>query len=193
MPSHPPLTTAGYDIIGDIHGQAGKLRRLLERMRYVERQGVYSHAHRQVIFVGDFIDRGPRQWETLQVARAMIEQDHALAVLGNHEFNALAWTTADPEDPTTYLRSHTPKNHRQHAAFLAEVGQDSTRYTQALDWFWSLPVYLDLPELRIIHAWSPSSNPSSSGLGRVMVSTGTCVSSKNNWGSSLLGLGVRRR
>lgn len=152
MPSHRPLTTAGYDIIGDIHGQAGKLRRLLEGMGYVERQGVYSHAHRQVIFVGDFIDRGPRQWETLQIARAMVEQDQALAVLGNHEFNALAWATTDPEDPTTYLRPHTSKNHRQHAAFLAEVGQDSTRYTQALDWFWSLPVYLDLPELRIIHA-----------------------------------------
>lgn len=152
MPSRPPLTTAGYDIIGDIHGQAGKLRRLLERMGYVERQGVYSHAQRQVIFVGDFIDRGPRQWETLQIARAMVEQGHALAVLGNHEFNALAWATADPEDPSAYLRPHTPKNHRQHAAFLAEVEQDSTRYTQALDWFWSLPVYLDLPELRIIHA-----------------------------------------
>ncbi|MEA1049527.1 hypothetical protein U5801_06880 [Lamprobacter modestohalophilus] len=52
-PRDAKLTTPGYDIIGDIHGQAAKLRRLLKLMGYVECDGVYHHPQRQVIFVAD--------------------------------------------------------------------------------------------------------------------------------------------
>jgi hypothetical protein len=46
-----------------------------------------------MIFVGDFIDRGPQQREVLRIARAMCEAGSASAVLGNHEFNAIGWAT----------------------------------------------------------------------------------------------------
>ena len=44
-----------YDIVGDIHGHADKLQRLLRRLGYEERDGIYRHASRQLMFVGDFI------------------------------------------------------------------------------------------------------------------------------------------
>ena len=47
-----------YDLIGDIHGHADELVELLERLGYVEINGVYRHANRSVIFCGDFVDRG---------------------------------------------------------------------------------------------------------------------------------------
>ena len=47
-----------YDIVGDIHGHADKLQRLLQRLGYDERDGIYRHASRQLVFVGDLIDRG---------------------------------------------------------------------------------------------------------------------------------------
>ena len=50
-----------YDIIGDVHGQAGKLEALLEAMGYRNHSGAYRHPSRKAIFVGDFVDRGPRQ------------------------------------------------------------------------------------------------------------------------------------
>ena len=86
-----------YDIVGDIHGHADKLERLLRRLGYEERDGIYRHASRQLIFVGDFIDRGAEIRRTLQLVRAMVDAGTARAVMGNHEFNALLYHTKGPE------------------------------------------------------------------------------------------------
>ena len=51
------MTSTHYDIIGDIHGYADPLHELLEKLGYKNKQGVFGHASRQVIFLGDFIDR----------------------------------------------------------------------------------------------------------------------------------------
>jgi RNA polymerase sigma factor (sigma-70 family) len=72
------------------------LRRLLRKMDYRDDDGVFRHSDRQVIFVGDFVDRGPEQLEVLHIARSMCDAGTALAVMGNHEFNALSW--AEPDD-----------------------------------------------------------------------------------------------
>lgn len=50
---------------------------------------------RQAIFVDDLIDRGPKQIESVRIARAMVTADSAQIVLGNHEFNADAYATPD--------------------------------------------------------------------------------------------------
>ncbi|MGY8796944.1 MAG: metallophosphoesterase [Woeseiales bacterium] len=47
---------AHYDIIGDIHGHAGELRALLEKLGYRRSGHGFRHDERQVVFVGDFID-----------------------------------------------------------------------------------------------------------------------------------------
>ena len=49
-----------YDIIGDLHGYAQTLENLLLKMDYVRKSGVYQHPFRKAVFVGDFIDRGPK-------------------------------------------------------------------------------------------------------------------------------------
>ncbi|MFP4695839.1 metallophosphoesterase [Thiohalospira sp.] len=148
--------TRKYDLIGDIHGHASQLRALLERLGYRECDGVWSHPERQVIFLGDFVDRGPEQVETVRIARAMVEAGSALAVMGNHEFNAVGFGTPDPDQPETYLRPHTDKNRDQHQFFLDEVGEGSPEHHAILDWFRTLPLYLDLPGLRVVHAcWHP--------------------------------------
>jgi hypothetical protein len=54
-----------YDLIGDIHGQAPELVRLLEKLSYLNVNGVWQHAERKVIFLGDFIDRGDHQQEVI--------------------------------------------------------------------------------------------------------------------------------
>lgn len=97
----------GYDVIGDIHGHADALRRLLIKLEYTEVEGAFRHDSRKAIFVGDFIDRGPNQREVLRIARKMCEAGSASAVLGNHEFNAIAWAT--PNGNGGYLREHSKK------------------------------------------------------------------------------------
>lgn len=151
-----------YDIIGDIHGHAEALEALLHKMGYRVSHGCWRHPGRQVIFVGDFIDRGPKQLETVDIARRMVDHGAALAVMGNHEFNAIAWHTPDPASPGEFLRPHNSpkwgdKNRQQHAAFLAEVEGKPGLYQEVIDWFMTLPLWLDLPGLRVVHAcWHAS-------------------------------------
>lgn len=150
-----------YDLIGDIHGHAEPLKRLLDTLGYREADGIWSHPEqRQVIFLGDFVDRGPHQVETVQIARAMVEAGTAIAVMGNHEFNAVAWATPDPDRPGEQLRTHNDKNRGQHQAYLEQVGEGSELHREHIAWFKTLPLYLDLEGLRVVHAcWhSPSIN-----------------------------------
>jgi len=49
----------GYDLIGDVHGCFLSLELLLSKLGYSKRNGVYSNPGRQVIFLGDILDRGP--------------------------------------------------------------------------------------------------------------------------------------
>ena len=85
-----------YDIIGDIHGRLDKLDALLRRLGYRERHGAWRHPDRTAVFVGDLIDRGPHQVATVDRVRRMVDAGAALCVMGNHEFNAIAWTTPEP-------------------------------------------------------------------------------------------------
>lgn len=144
-----------HDIIGDIHGQADKLEALLYRMGYRDNARCWRHPDRQAIFVGDFIDRGPDQMRTVSLVRRMVEAGTALAIMGNHEFNAIAWHTPDVRRPGEFLRPHNSrddKNRKQHVAFLAEVEQNANLHQSTIDWFLTLPLWLDLPELRVVHA-----------------------------------------
>ena len=93
-----------YDIIGDVHGHALELRALLDKMGYRESRGAYRHPSRTAIFVGDLVDRGPDNVEATTIARQMVEEGTARIVMGNHEFNAVAFHTEDPERPGEFLR-----------------------------------------------------------------------------------------
>ncbi|MEC7567061.1 MAG: metallophosphoesterase [Planctomycetota bacterium] len=139
-----------YDIIGDIHGHAEPLKQLLLKMDYAEVNHVFTHPQgRQVIYLGDFIDRGPAILETLKIAHAMVNNGTALAVMGNHEFNALAYHTSHPTEGYL-LRPHSTKNQHQHQATLDALS--SPQLSFYLDWFKTLPTHLQLPGLRIVHA-----------------------------------------
>ena len=111
-----------YDIIGDIHGQADKLEALLRTLGYRDTAGAWRHQERQAIFVGDFLDRGPAQVRSIDIARRMVDAGAALAVMGNHELNAIAWHTPDPRHPGDFLRSH----------FSAEMGREEPEAARRL-------------------------------------------------------------
>ena len=139
-----------YDIIGDIHGRADELEALLLKLGYRQQGTVYHHPERKAIFVGDFIDGKGQHKKTIDICRSMVEQGTALAVMGNHEFNAICYSI--PDGSGDYLRPHNEKNIRDHAEFIAEFPPGSHQHQETIDWFKRLPLFLDLGELRIIHA-----------------------------------------
>jgi len=138
-----------YDIIGDIHGHADALEALLIKLGYGLVKGVYQHRKNKVIFLGDFIDRGPQQREVIEIVKPMVEQGHALSVMGNHEFNAICYATSDKGGRV--LREHSEKNTAQHQAFLDAYPVAVERIT-IIDWFKTLPVYIETDGIRVIHA-----------------------------------------
>jgi hypothetical protein len=144
------MINSKYDVIGDVHGHAEVLNRLLRELGYCDDNGVFRHPDRRVIFVGDFVDRGPEQREVLHIARSMCDAGTALAVMGNHEFNALGW--AEPDGSGGFLRPHSQNNREQHEEFLRQIGEGSAAHKEALEWFQTLPVWLNLPGLRVVHA-----------------------------------------
>lgn len=141
-----------YDFIGDIHGYADHLKALLSKLGYRLKSGVYQHPSRKAIFLGDLIDRGPQQVETVNIVRSMVDAGNALIVVGNHEYNAVAYMTPDPDSPGEFLRPHTASNDRQHRTFLDQVGEGSSLHMEMVAWFKGLPIYLDEPGFRAVHA-----------------------------------------
>jgi len=139
-----------YDLIGDIHGYADELVELLDILGYEKAQGVYCHPERRVIFVGDFIDRGQKIRQVLEIVRPMVEAGHTLVVMGNHELNALAFHTEEPKESERYLRKRNTKNIRQHGQTILQLGDKEL--ANAIEWFRTLPMWLDLDGLRVVHA-----------------------------------------
>jgi len=102
-----------FDIIGDVHGCFDELTDLLKKLGYTIKQSpsfskenvsklpslqsklredldftVYTVTHpekRQVILVGDLIDRGPKNPEVLRLVMDMVATGIAFCVLGNHD------------------------------------------------------------------------------------------------------------
>ena len=139
-----------YDLVGDIHGQSPTLIRLLMKLSYEQIDGVWQHPDRKLIFLGDFVDRGKYQKEVIDIVRPMIEEGHALSVMGNHEYNAIAYYTEGQNGG--YLRSHNDMHNKQHAAFLTAYADDSAEKESVIEWFKTLPLWLDLDDLRVVHA-----------------------------------------
>ncbi len=145
----------GYDIIGDIHGCAGMLVSLLQTLGYRRDSGIFSHPGRTAVFVGDFIDRGEHNLDTLRIVKGMVDHGTALAVIGNHEYNALCYHTRDRSG--NFLRPHNSKNRSQHNMVLTEISKaGDSEWRLYLDWFLTLPLFIERDGLRVVHAcWDP--------------------------------------
>lgn len=154
-----------YDIVGDLHGQDQKFEALLKKMGYVPVGSGYRAPHgHQLVLLGDLIDRGPGQTRVLEIVRSMVEKGDAQCIMGNHEFNAIAYVTDDPHHPGEALRPNRGdsdkcrKNREQHAEFLAQVGEGSPAHRDWVQWFRSLPPFLELGGIRAVHGcWDQAS------------------------------------
>lgn len=62
--------------------------------------------------MGDYIDRGAQIKETLYIVRSMVDSGNAIALVGNHEYNAICFHF--PETNAGHLRKHSIQNILQH-------------------------------------------------------------------------------
>lgn len=147
------------DVIGDIHGYADKLTGLLIQLGYVHNGTYYEPpANHRALFIGDLIDRGSQQLAALEIVFAMLDANVADAVMGNHEYNALAFATLDPDSnfssdhPKQYLRKHNQTHTTQHEAFLAEIPFGSALHKHWLARLYEIPLWLETDYACFVHA-----------------------------------------
>lgn len=145
------MSLKNYDIIGDVHGFASLLKKLLKSMGYAKISGTWQHPERTAIFIGDFINRGPEIRETIQIVRQMTEAGYAQTILGNHEYSAILYHIKDSKG--MYLSRHIAGNRNQIQSTLTAFRGFELEWREHLKWFRTLPFYIDLGEIRIAHAY----------------------------------------
>ena len=142
-----------YDLIGDVHGCAHTLEHLLDTLGYRFQAGVWRHPERIALFLGDIIDRGPRIREALHIVHDMVEAGQAHCIMGNHEFNALGWSTpALPGSHKQFVREHTPRHARLLEETLSQFDQHPQDWHDFLAWFYTMPLFIDAGRFRMGHA-----------------------------------------
>ena len=145
------------DFIGDIHGHAVELETLLIDLGYDNTRGYFSHPEgRKVVFVGDYIDKGPKIRETLEIVKGMCDNKTADAVMGNHEYNAILFHTKNKKNGY-YYREHGENEIYQHHNTIEEFKDYSYEWSDYLEWFKTLPLFIETDNYRVVHAyWNQS-------------------------------------
>ncbi len=139
-----------FDIVGDVHGCFEELHELLAKLGYhvpqqvdqLSAQQIAAPEGRRVVFVGDFVDRGPRSMMVLKLVMTMVESGHALAVLGNHDDKFWRWLQGRKVSVAHGL-----------AGTIAEFEQEpSSMRAKLLTFFATLPAHLWLDSGRLVVA-----------------------------------------
>lgn len=149
---------AKIDFVADVHGYADHLEELLKKLGYRYRNGAYRHSDpdRMVVSVGDLMDRGPRQFDSIDIFRRMKDAGTGTALMGNHEHAAIGWIMPDELIPGNFLRKRSEKNYGQHKVFLDQVGEGSDLHRELVAWMMTMPIIFDGEGVRAAHAcWDP--------------------------------------
>ncbi len=115
-------------VIGDIHGCIEELRDLLD-LAALSRED-------EVIALGDFMDRGP---DSPSVLAFLKDSENTRSLKGNHERKHILASRG-------ILRPALSQR-------LARAQFDEERYSQALEYFESLPFYIELPDAILVHGF----------------------------------------
>ncbi|MFW6290200.1 MAG: metallophosphoesterase [Mariniphaga sp.] len=137
-----------YDIIGDVHGHAQLLKKMLNELGYKKTSSGYAHPERKAVFVGDFINRGPSIRKVIRTIRTMVENGNAYTILGNHELNSII----------SYIKRKNnlfQQNDISEFKTIYEFRNFPEEWKDHVRWLRSLPLFLELDGIRVVHAcWS---------------------------------------
>jgi serine/threonine protein phosphatase 1 len=122
-------------IIGDVHGHYDGLMTLLE--------AIAPDRHDQVYFLGDLIDRGPA---SAQVVDFVCNSSYS-CLLGNHE-QLMLEAFPNGRIYTPALQAWLYSGGKSTVASYGDAGI----LIEHLDWFRTLPFYLDLGDVWLVHA-----------------------------------------
>lgn len=129
--------------VGDVHGQSSKLFELMQSQDCIEDQYETAFINSHLVFVGDLANMPTNiQGDDLAVlrrVRSLTETNRAFCLMGNHELIAIKAQLGF----TTECDS---------GSFVDKVQKREDAALYWVEWFKTLPVYLDFGEIRAVHA-----------------------------------------
>jgi hypothetical protein len=147
---HPliqPLFDGPLDIIGDVHGEIDALLTLMHRLGY---DGRGLNPTRRLVFLGDLTDRGPDSPSVVKLVQSLVAAGRAQCILGNHDLNILLGEEKHDND-WFFGRAF-----RENGVVVPQVLADATTRDMVTGFFRTLPLALERPDLRVVHAcWQP--------------------------------------
>jgi hypothetical protein len=142
-----------FDFIGDIHGNATKFLKLIEKLGYVKSVNGWMHPeNRQVIILGDFINVGRESKKVLSVLHELWEKNIAFILVGNHEY----FLTLNYFKTGNSLFKSTVFN--EYDLLLKEYHGNYNELINEIEWFSLLPLYLETDKFRAVHAYWNNEN-----------------------------------
>lgn len=121
-------------IIGDVHGHYEALLVLLNEIAPNDSDAVY--------FLGDLIDRGPQSAQVVE----FVKKNHYRCLLGNHEQMLLQVMASQMMTSEIFQDWLYCGGYQTLLSYNYKVSQDH------LDWMKTLPLYLDLGDIWLVHA-----------------------------------------
>ena len=142
--------------VGDIHGMYDKLIALMEKVKFNPEQDL-------LIFLGDYIDRGPHSLECLDYVMALNKQypEWVIPLLGNHEYMCVGYILCEKYDFGRELLPDFRIDLVLSYAWSDNGGEDTYRKLKTLEkcelekrlrWLAGLPIYYQVNDYFFCHA-----------------------------------------
>lgn len=159
-PDIPPRPDEPLVVIGDIHGRADLLERLLARLDK-------EHADARKVFVGDYVDRGPNSRNVLDRLQNLPE---AICLRGNHEEMMLGFVDNPAIHADRWFRNGGRETLESYEIVLeseptagaiqaASARLADTLTIHTLDWLRALPLYWRSGNVVVAHAGPSPTEP----------------------------------
>lgn len=142
-----PLFDGPLDVVGDVHGEIEALGVLLRHLGY-SAHGIHPRG-RRLVFLGDLTDRGPDSPAVVRLVGPLIERGLAQCVLGNHELNLLLGLR---KDGNGWFYGEAAERLDRDGQPVPQAPADGSVRQAALALFRKLPLVLERPDLRVVHA-----------------------------------------
>lgn len=137
--------------IGDIHGEYDLLQELLTKIK--------DHGEGLLVFLGDYIDRGPKSAQVVGLVRNLVQSGKAVALKGNHEDMMVsafdAWWEWDPTGNPYFLYNGGDKTVE---SYQDRFGLNKTYFAMGVDaqWMEKLPLYYQDNHRIYVHGFAPT-------------------------------------
>ncbi len=124
-------------VIGDIHGCGKALRTLIE--------AIEPRPQDEIVFLGDYIDRGPDSRDVIQQILELRERCHVVTLRGNHEIMLLGVALGGLDD-TVWLENGGVATVTSYGGKLSRIPPDH------LEFFQKLEPYYETSDCIFVHA-----------------------------------------